>query len=293
MLSISFLLILTLAANPAPAADPILDNEWPVRNTATFDGRLAKYHLNGVNIHTYESAEGNRDWTILFETWESVVVLEPQPMPDSALELRRYLDSLDKPVAGVIVSYHGLGADPFSGIPAYASPAAIEFAESGKTGDAAEEYARRFSGVDTKTIIPLERLEQNIAAIGGLDFKIKFQDEARPAPGIDVGLPAHKMYYLHRLGGDTHSRLESLDEIDPLIQYLEEIKTAGYEIFLSAHHRPETVSDLDEKISYLRMLKEVAALTTTRGEFIFEVRRLTPNFKELENLERTAENLFK
>lgn len=282
----------TLASSAQAAADPVYDYALPVRGANAYKGNLAKYYFNGLTVHTYESVEGHRDWSIVFENSGNLVLLEPQTMPDSAMELRRYLDSIEKPLAGVLVSYHGAGPDSFPGVPFYAAPETAEFFESGAAEQTLKRFAEHFHGVDPKVIVPTNPIEGKETIIGGIRFLIRPNPHSIPMPGMDVALPTHKMYYMHRLGGDTHSQLGSVTEVEPCIEYLENLKRDGYEIFLSAHHKPESIADVDAKIVYLRTLKEVFELSLTKEEFVSEMRRHAPTYRGEQYLEATGSNLY-
>ena len=80
-------------------------------------------------------------------------------MPESAKELKRYIDGLGKPLAAVIVSYHGAGLAPYKGIPIYASKAATEFAGDGRGAALFENFAKGFPGFDPTVIVPDHVLE--------------------------------------------------------------------------------------------------------------------------------------
>lgn len=282
-----------LVLSCAFAASPISDNALPVPNTNTYRGGLRKYRLNNLTVHTYESREAYGDWTIVFENETQLVILEPQTMPASAKELRRYLDSLGKPIAGILVSYHGVGPDSFPGVPIYASPAAVAFIKSGKAEEILKKYADTFPDVDPKLIIPTHILESKRLTVGGIAFSFNFKDDAFPMPGTDIAVPEHAMYYMHALGGDSHSILGGLDEIEPMTAYLRKLMEEGYTVFLTSHHSPESVSDMEAKIAYLQTVKDVASASSSREEFISEMKRLCPNLKGDHYLEMTAANLFK
>ena len=181
-------------ARPASGVK-ILDFLQPVPNADQFTGEVAKYSLNGITVHTYASKEAYQEWSILFETKDALILLEPQPMPASSKDFRRYIESIGKPLSAVIVSYHGVGPESFPGTPIYAA-------------------------------------------------------------------------------------------------YLEKLKGAGYEIFLTSHHMPETTADVAAKIIYLKLLKQAATDAKTEPEFIAEMRRLTPGLKGEAYLGITASKLY-
>lgn len=288
------------AATATGAADSLQDSIRPVPNATIFKGKLAKYLLNGLFVHTYESTEAYGDWSIILENEHHLIVLESQSMPNSARELHRYLGSLNKPIAGVLISYHGVGPDSFPGIPIYATPEAIAHIKSDKMEKAFARYAEKFPGVDPKIVIPTHPLIDPCFTIGDITMCLQPPDVASYAgskdgldlPAYCLSLPEHGIYYMHILGGDMHAIIHSIDEIDPYIEYLENLKEQGYEIFLSAHHKPETKAGLDTKIAYLRTIKMVATVAATHDEFISEMRRLEPTRKGEKYLQMTAENLY-
>lgn len=299
-LFLAFILCSPYPKSPVNAADSIQDFRRPVQNATRFKGNLSKYLLNGLFVHTYESPEAYKGWSVLLENEQNLVLLEPQSMPNSASELHRYIGSLNKPLAGVVVAYHGVGPDSFPGTPIYATPEAITYIRSGEMVAALKQYAETFKNVDPKIVIPTNTITGPCFAVGDIDFCVQPADTARfpgptagpRLPSCNFSLPEHKIYFMHVLGGDTHLILKSLDEIDPYIEYLENVKKQGYEIFLSSHHMPETIQDVNAKIRYLERLKMVAAVAETSDEFISEIKRLEPTRKEEEYLRMTAENLY-
>ena len=287
------LLLAVLATVSAARAGSILDRLQPIPDADAFTGEVAKYNFNGVTVHTYASEEGFHDWSILFETDKELVLLEPQTMPDSARDFRRYIESIGKPLAAILVSYHGVGPESYPGVPIYASPAAIDFIKGGKAEKVMADFNKLFPEFDPKIIIPTKTLTADALSFAGLDFRFDFVNNAYPMPGVDVALPRQKIFYMHMLGGDTHSILNSVADIDVFVAYLQDIKSQDYEIFLCSHHMPETVADVDAKIEYLEKVKAIAGKAKTRDEFIAEVKKAAPNLKGEHYLEMTAGNLYK
>lgn len=295
-----FLLFAVLSNSLLCASDSIQDCLRPVPNAGKFKGKLAKYLLNGLYVHTYESIEGYGDWSIILENEKAVVVLECQSMPDSARELHRYLGSLNKPIAGVLISYHGVGPDSFPGVPMYATPEAIDYIKSNEMEEVIAEYARKFPQVDPKIVIPTHRLDKPCFSVGGIEMCLQPSDTGLNSgsigrlqmPSYCLSFPEHNIYYMHVLSGDSHVIINSLEEINPYIEYLRELRDKGFEVFLSAHHMPETLKQLEAKIHYLELVKMVASVASTRDEFVSEIQRLDPTRKGEAFLQTTADNLY-
>lgn len=282
-----------LALPAARAAENLLDKLLPIPDADEYKGKLAKYNLNGLTVHTYASDEAYKDWTILFENDAQVVMLEPQPMPASARDLRRYVESLGKPLAGIIVSYHGVGPESYPGVPIYATPAANKVFRSAKIEKVMQNFAKSFPDFDVKVILPNRTLTDNKFSLGGIDFIAAPDDNGYPLPGLDLTLPGHRIHYVHMLGGDTHSIIGSRERLDTFNASLEALKQDGIEYFLSSHHMPEQIADLDAKLVYLRTMKEVLSQARTGPEFVSEMKRLAPGLRGEQYLEMTAKSLFK
>ena len=256
-------------------------------------GKIEKFEMNGLTVHTYNSVEGMVDGSAVFETEKELVLLEPQSMPESAKELKKYIDGLKKPLAAVIVSYHGAGLALYKGVPVYASKAAVDFAKNGGAAELFGYFAKNVPGFNPTVIVPGHVLDGASAKIGGLDFDLEYDDTPAPAPGMTVALPYAKVVYLHMLGGDTHSILGSKDHIDVFIKELQRIKGKGYELILTSHHAPEKPDALDKKIAYLEKTKEILSGSKTKGDFTAAMKKTFPYYRGEGYLEMSAENLYR
>lgn len=259
---------------------------------AEYTGKIERFERNGVTIHAYNSSEGMLDGSFVFETDKALVLLEPQSMPESAKDLKRYVESLKKPLAAIIVSWHGAGLNLYKGVPVYAGKAAIEFARNGGAAQLFDFFAKGFPGFDPTVIVPDKVLEGKNADIGGIDFVFEYQDAPAPAPGMTVAVPAAKAFYLHMLGGDCHSILGGKGHIDAFIEELKSIRAQGYELILSSHHTPEKPEALDAKIAYLEKTKEILAESKTRDAFLAAMKKAFPGLQGEAYLEMSANNLF-
>ena len=257
-----------------------------------YAGKIETFERPGLTVHTYNSVEGMLDGSAIFETEKELVLLEPQSMPESAKELKRYIDGLGKPLAAVIVSYHGAGLAPYKGIPIYASKAATEFAGDGRGAALFENFAKGFPGFDPTVIVPDHVLEGPNASIGGIDFALEYDDTPAPAPGMIVAVPSAKVVYLHMLGGDTHSILGSAGHIDAFAEQLRKMKGEGYELILTSHHTPEKPEALDAKIAYLEKTKEILSASKTKEDFVAAMKEAFPDYQGEGYLEMSAANLY-
>lgn len=258
----------------------------------SYSGKIAKFEMQGLTVHTYNSAEGMMDGSAVFETEKELVLLEPQSMPESAKELKKYIDGLNKPLAAVIVSYHGAGLAPYKGVPIYASEAAVEFSKNGGEAGLFGYFAKSVPGFDPTVVVPDHALSGSSADIGGIGFALEYDNTPAPAPGMTVALPSAKVVYLHMLGGDTHSILGGKEHIDAFIKELQGIKGKGYELILTSHHAPEKTDALDKKIAYLEKTKEILSGSKTKSEFVSAMKKAFPDYQGENYLEMSAGNLY-
>lgn len=261
--------------------------------TEGYKGGIGKFEMPDLTVHTYNSAEGMLDGSVVFETEKELVLLEPQSMPESAKELRRYIDGLGKPLAAVIVSYHGAGLSHYKGIPVYASKAAVEFAKDGRGAALFENFAKGVPGFDPEVVVPDQVLEGPNASIGGIDFSLEYDDVPAPAPGMTIAVPSAKVVYLHMLGGDTHSILGSAGHIEAFAEALRKMKGEGYELILTSHHAPERPEALDKKIAYLEKTREILSVSKTKEDFVAAMKKAFPDYQGEGYLEMSAANLYK
>ncbi len=259
----------------------------------SYTGKIEKFDMHGLTVHTYNSVEGMVDGSAVFETEKALVLLEPQPMPESAKELKRYIDGLNKPLAAIIVSYHGAGLALYEGVPVYASKATVEFAKNGAEAGLFEHFAKTVPGFDPTVIVPGHVLEGPTANVGGIDFALEYHDAPAPAPGMTVAVPSAKAVYLHMLGGDTHSILGGKEHIDAFIAELQKIKSEGYELILTSHHVPEKADALDQKIAYLEKTKEILNGAKTKDDFIAAMKQAFPDYQGEAYLNMSADALYK
>lgn len=266
---------------------------WGSAATAEdYAGKIEKFEMHGLTVHAYNSAEGMQDGSVVFETEANLVLLEPQSMPASAKELKRYIDALNKPLAAVIVSYHGAGLKAYENVPIYASAATLDFIKQGGQAGLFGYFADTVPGFDPTTIVPNHTLTEPNARIGGIDFALKYDDAPAPAPGMSVSVPSAKIVYLHMLGGDTHSILGSTAHIDAFIADLCRIQSDGCELILTSHHTPERPEALGKKIAYLEATRKIFGESATKEAFLAAMKKTFPHYQGEGYLEMTAGNLY-
>ena len=265
----------------------------PVFAADGYLGKIEKFELGGITVHAYNSAEGMLDGSAIFETDKALVLLEPQSMPESAADLKKYAAGLRKPLEAIVVSYHGAGLSSYPGIPIYASRAAVEFAKSGGEAKLFEYFASSVPGFDATVVVPDRVLDEKSADIAGVEFALTYHDAPAPAPGMTVAIPSAKVVYLHMLGGDSHSILVGKEQIDAFIEELKNLKAQNYALILTSHHAPEKPEALDKKIAYLEKTKEIVDASKTKDEFVSAMKKTFPDYRGEAYLEMSADSLYK
>ena len=108
----------------------------------------------------------------------------------------------------------------------------------------------------------------------------------------EVEIPEAKAVYMHMLGHDCHSIVAGAGHADAIIANLKGYLDRGFQIFLSAHYGPETREDVQTKIDYLEMLKEVASGCSNAEEFKAAVNERCPGYSGANYLDMTAGFFF-
>lgn len=132
-----------------------------------------------------------------------------------------------------------------------------------------------------------ERIGAGKLEIAGIQMVINPDNDA-----YEVEIPEAKAVYMHMLGHDCHSIVAGAGHADAIIANLKGYLDRGFQIFLSAHYEPETRQDVQTKIDYLEMLKEVASGCSSADEFKAAVNERCPEYSGANYLDMTAGLFF-
>ena len=94
------------------------------------------------------------------------------------------------------------------------------------------------------------------------------------------------------LGHDCHSMVAGENHANAIIEQLKGYKEKGYNLVLSSHYTPETLKDVDTKITYLGELKILARESKDVTDFENKVKANYPEYSGLNYLDMTAEFFF-
>ncbi|QEM67572.1 MBL fold metallo-hydrolase [Geobacter sp. FeAm09] len=261
-------------------------------NAAGFDAaRFETIKTKNLQIHSYATQDALGDVSIVFETENALILLEPPPFHSKSGELKAYLATLKKPLKGIIVSAHNGAVEKFEGVPIYASQATA--GELNKSIKSQLESFRSFGGDDlnTKLAAPTQILTDKKVAIAGIGFEVVYHNG--PLPTIDLAIPESNVLFLHMLGADSHSLVTSREQLVDLIDNLNRADKNGYKIVLSSHHKPETGKDITRKIAYLEKMKGIISCAKTSEEFVAAMKASFPDLQGGHYLNMTAQSLYR
>lgn len=249
-------------------------------------GEMHIYDFGAVKLHAYQTGDPLADEVFLMEKAGRFVVLESPCFTSSAAALSQYLEG--RPVAGMLVAYHGAGASFLPQVPKYATANAVDYSLNGGGKALIDQFATAFgaafdSGIHTVT----HTVGEGAVTIGGIDFIIHPTAEA-----FDVEIPEINAVYTHMLGHDCHSIVAGASHADERIAALKEDIQRGYDLILTSHHAPEDRKDAQTKIDYLEQLKAAAARCADAAEFKAEINKLYPAYGGENYLDMTAGFFF-
>jgi glyoxylase-like metal-dependent hydrolase (beta-lactamase superfamily II) len=203
------------------------------------------YNLRTARIHTYVSPEDSfGDSTHIIESTNYLVIIDTQYLVKYSKDFRKYADSLNKTIAGVIIThshpdhYFGL-ATAFSDVPSYALRSVINQIE--KSGDMMILESRKELGdkVPDKFMVPTTILEEGEITVDGIKYNYTEYFDAEDKSQVVTELPDLKVVIVQDLVyNGYHPWLEK--DINGWIKSLYDVseKYKGDPIVLVGHGYP-------------------------------------------------------
>lgn len=251
-------------------------------------GEMNIYDFGSVKLHAYKTNDFIDDEVFIIEKNGKAVIIESPCFFDNNKEFEEYISNHGVEPAGMLVAYHGAGADCLKDIPKYATQNAKEYAELGGGKALIDNFTAAFGAVFDNSI---HRITNIINAgkntIGGIDFIITPTQEA-----FDIEIPEINAVYTHMLGHDCHSIVAGEGHADAIIAQLENYVDKGYDLILTSHYTPEDLKDAGAKIEYIKKLKEIAAKCQNADEFKSKVKKRYGNYSGENYLDMTAGFFF-
>ena len=251
-------------------------------------GSVVVYNFGDVRLHSYNSSDALGDQCYLVESPEGVVMIETGAFTANLTEWKRYIDSLNKPIAGALLAYHPNGIKLFGDVAVYATENALEnWGEGGSIRALTDGFIVSFGdaiAANHPSKATLVNLGDTVT-LAGVDFIIR--DEGDGAYGIEI--PAINCVYIHMLGSDCHNILTSKEHISA---FAEELKGFNYDLVLTSHYAPEGQDAVAAKIAYLEKALELARACTDAAGFTQAMNEAFPDYSGANYLEMTAGMLF-
>lgn len=249
-------------------------------------GEVNIYDFGSMKLHAYKTNDAIDDEVFIVEKNGKAVLIESPCFFDNHQELAAYLGDLE--IAGMLVAYHGAGANFLPMVPKYATQNAKLYSETG----GGKALIERFTGVFGEAFdSSVHRITHVIPAgnvtIGGIDFVIQQTEDA-----FDVEIPEINAVYTHMLGHDCHSIVAGTGHADAMIQELGRYMERGYDLILTSHYTPEDLKDVQTKIDYLEQLKRIASNCQNAEEFKTKVKKQYPQYSGQNYLDMTAGFFF-
>ncbi len=252
-------------------------------------GEISIYDFGAVRLHAYKTNDFIDDEVFIVEKNGSAVVIESPCFFDNNNEFEEYINSLNVKTMGMLVSYHGAGANCLKNVPKYSTENAKVYSEKGGGKALIDNFASVFGdSFDNEIHAITNIISAGKNTIGDIDFVITPTQEA-----FDIEFPEINAVYTHMLGHDCHSIVAGENHADAIIAQLKEYISKGYDLILTSHYTPEDLKDANIKIEYIENLKAIAEQCGNADEFKRKVKECYSHYSGENYLDMTAGFFFK
>ena len=174
-------------------------------------GEMNIYDFGEIKLHAYKTNDFIDDEAFIVEKNGKAVIIESPCFFDNIKELTEYLNDIK--VEGLLIAYHGAGAEFLPEVPKYATQNAADYSENGGGKALIDNFTTAFGGIFDNSIHRITNvIEEGKITIGGIDFVVKQTAEA-----FDVEIPEINAVYTHMLGHDCHSIVAGTTHADGII----------------------------------------------------------------------------
>lgn len=251
-------------------------------------GQMTTIPCGDLNVHVYSTCDPIDDRVIILEKARRAVAIELPCFRDSIEAVTSWLKDEGIAVEAKLVSYHAAGSSFLPDVRSIMTPSAHAYNTTGGGKGLVTNFAGAFGEAFDETIPEADEIiGAGETEIAGVRLVIVPNDEA-----YEVEIPEAGAVYMHMLGHDCHSIVAGPGHADAIIANLRGYLDRGFTLFLSSHYMPETREDVETKIAYLGMLKEVAASSSSAEEFKAKVSEACPGYSGANYLDMTAGMLF-
>lgn len=251
-------------------------------------GEVDRYHLGDVILHAYKTHDPLNDICLILEKNKKAVVIEAPCFQENLTEFELYLQESKLDVEGMILAYHMTGGGIMKGVKRYSTKNAEDYGWRGKGKAMVENFSKTFDASFDPALSKITNfIGGDSVSIAGISMNIELNNDA-----FDIEIPEINARYIHMLGHDVHSIVESPGQADREITKLQECIKKGYDFILSSHYPPENLRDAQEKINYLIRVKDASHTAKSAQEFKQLIKKEFPAYTGENYLDMTAQILY-
>lgn len=242
-------------------------------------GRVTLTEGGGVRIHTYMAApQGALVTSHIIEGASGIVLVDGQFMPGPAQELKRYLDSIGKPLVRTMLSHmhpdHWFGLH-HAGRPAvHAGPTTVAFLQQ----NAAQLIAERRADSSVPAIAGT--LSAGTETVAGVEIKISRVLDTEAPETMVFEVPAARAVIVQDI---VYNKVHAVvpRQLDTWIQVLKGLESGAQPVILAGHGEPATAADLPGLIRYLEAVKPLIAANIGKDPkpIVAEIARQFPDYR--------------
>ena len=222
------------------------------------------YETSDVTVHALTAPEDVfANSTYVFETENSLVLLDTQFLLPFALDMRAYADALGKPIDRVFITHahpdHFLGSEAFADLDVYAlADVAAEIAEIGDA-EVAEKQADFGDSIASSFVSP-QAVAPGIIEIDGVEFELVEVLDAEAHTQLVIRIPSAGVM---ATGDIVYSGVHLImagapDTWTTALNVLKDT-SADFPILLPGHGMPTTPAEIDVNIAWLAKASELLA----------------------------------
>ncbi len=259
-------------------------------------GTISILRNDQIAFHSFLSPEdGEMVCSQIIETQNKLVVVDALLLRPYARELRRYVDSLGKPIDRVIITHshpdHWFGLEFFGDVPIYSLQETID--EIKEVGDGYLEYKRSQHGdliADSK-VVPSNIIKEGVENIDGVNYAFTKVIDAEASLMLLIELPdlktliAQDLLYngVYLYTGEKNSEGEYC--FDGWTKILRNLQERKYDTILVGHGDTANPTIFTEMIGYIEYARRAFESASNGDELKEKLIGKYPTFRVTEMLD--------
>lgn len=251
-------------------------------------GEILIYNFGSVKLYNYNTKDLISDQVIMLEKNKKLVIIESPTFYDNNQELENYIKSLNVKLDGILLSYHMGGGTFLKNSKKYATQKADEYGHIGGGKILIDNFTKAFGESFDKNIHKItDYLDTNKITLADIEMNIIPTQDA-----YDIEIPEINVIYTHMLGSKCHSIIGGVDHANNMIEILKGYIEKNYNLILTSHYIPEDITAVNEKITYIETLLNIASISNNSNEMITKLKEEYPDYGGDNYLEMTANFFF-